>query len=268
MLSKKKLFLFDIDGTLAVGDALFDGSAQLLNDIRRQGGDYYLITNNSTKSIADYQKKFAAWGLDTPPYQFVTAGFIAILFLKEHFPGKKVFVVGTRSFVSDLKNAGIWVTETPDADSACILVGFDNELTYQKTVYANELLFTKPDIPYFATNPDLSCPAPFGFVPDCGAICKMIQCACGREPVFLGKPSGRMARYCIKHAGFSPEETLVVGDRLYTDIACGITAGVDTCALFTGEVQPEDLKNTQFLPTYSFSTVRELRNAWQKHTHS
>lgn len=258
MLKQKKLFLFDIDGTLSLGDTLFDGSRALLEYIDAIGGASYFITNNSTKSGADYVAKFARWGLSVRESQFITAGFLTIRFLKAHFPAQKIFVVGTRSFVSELRAQGLWITEQPDSDTACVLVAFDNELTYQKSADACQLLQLHPALPYFATNPDLRCPVPFGFVPDCGAICEMIACATDRRPQYLGKPSPEVVALCLAASGFRPEETLVVGDRLYTDIACGIAGGVDTCVLFTGEAQPEDLPSTEFPPTYAFATVRDL----------
>lgn len=101
----------------------------------------------------------------------------------------------------------------------------------------------------------------FGAVPDCGAICKMIGCAVGREPLFIGKPNRVMVDLCLGAAGFSPDETLVVGDRLYTDIACGVNAGVDTAVVFTGEAKPEEIPASRWQPTWQFPDVRALLNA-------
>lgn len=119
------------------------------------------------------------------------------------------------------------------------------------------MLLTR-NIDYIATNPDLVCPTTFGFVPDCGAICEMIGHAVKREPLYIGKPNKKIVEMCLKQTGFTKEETLVIGDRLYTDIACGINGGVDTCVLFTGEAQKEDLIDTEFKPTYSFDSIKEL----------
>ena len=146
MLREKKLFLFDIDGTLSLGDTLFDGSRELLAYIERIGGASYFITNNSTKSGADYVRKFAKWDLATTEDQFMTAGYLTIRYLQTHFADKKIFVVGTRSFVTELRAQGLCVTEEPEADAACVLVAFDNELTYQKAEHACELLFSDPNI--------------------------------------------------------------------------------------------------------------------------
>jgi HAD superfamily hydrolase (TIGR01450 family) len=259
-LSHKKLFLFDIDGTLSIGDTLFEGSDALLSYINTIGGKSYFITNNSTKSAHDYVRKFRdCFHLHTTENQFVSSGFMTIRFMQEHYPQEKIYCLGTRSFVNELRKQRLCITETPDKDIACILVAYDDELTYEKLVNTCRVL-TEYQVPYYATNPDLCCPAEFGFIPDCGSICQMLESSCGRTPIYLGKPNPEVVEVCLADSGFSRQETLVVGDRLYTDIACGINAGVDTCVLFTGEAVPEDLDSTSYPLTYAFTNVRELLN--------
>lgn len=257
-LQKKKLFLFDIDGTLAVGDTLYEGSAQLLRHIDNIGGKSYFITNNSTRSGQDYVAKFRqAFGLETTEDQFITSGYMTIRFLTEHFAGKKIFVLGTASFVAELRKNDLEITETAEEEIACVVAAYDSELNYEKLVQICKVLSTT-DVPFYATNPDLCCPIDFGFIPDCGAICNMITASTGRQPIYLGKPNREVVDLCLSLSGFSQEETLVVGDRLYTDIACGINGGVDTCVVFTGEAKPEDMKDTAYPATYCFNNIKEL----------
>ncbi len=260
-LQNKKLFLFDIDGTLAIGDTLYEGSAALLSYIDRIGGKAYYITNNSTKSSADYVAKFrTAFGLETSEEQFVTSGYMTLKFLQENYADKKIFVLGTASFVQELRKAGLDITEKCEKDIECVVAAYDSELNYSKLTEISRVLFTV-DAPFYATNPDLRCPIDFGFVPDCGAICGMITATTGRAPTYLGKPSPSVVELCLERSGFTREETLVVGDRLYTDIACGINGEVDTCVVFTGEAQPGDMKDTPYPATYEFTDIQELFKA-------
>ncbi|MCI6677410.1 MAG: HAD-IIA family hydrolase [Clostridiales bacterium] len=256
-LKQKKLFLFDIDGTIAMDQKLFDGTKELLEYICSIGGKAIYITNNSTKSREDYIKKFAKWNIKTEQSDFITASYATCLYLDKHHRHDKIYVVGTNSFVKELSSWGFDVTTKLQGRIQVVLVGFDNELTYQKLEDAC-LLLTDPNIVYLATNPDLCCPTTFGSVPDCGAICTMLSCAVKRMPQFLGKPNPIIADISMKQTGFSKEQTIVVGDRLYTDIAVGINAGVDTAVVFTGEAKKEDCEQTEYAPTWQFDTIRQL----------
>ena len=265
MLKNKRLFLFDIDGTIATGNKLYEGTKKLLELIEKVGGKSIYITNNSTKSTADYVKKFEGWNLRTEEWQFVTSGFIAAQYLKENFAGKKIFVMGTASFIQNLREQGLIVTEYVEEGIACVLVGYDSELTYEKLERVCEILSTE-NIHYLATNPDLCCPAPFGFIPDCGSISQMIENSTGKSPKYLGKPAREVVDYCLELTKFSAEETIVIGDRLYTDIACGIAAGVETCVVYTGEATREDVENTKFVPNYEFDTIEDFFEQFKKET--
>ena len=145
-------------------------------------------------------------------------------------------------------------------DIALVVVAYDSELNYEKLIKVSQVFFEK-DVPFYATNPDLRCPIDFGFIPDCGAICDMITATTDKKPIYLGKPNKDVVERCLLDSGFSKEETIVVGDRLYTDIACGINAGVDTCVLFTGEAKKEDMSDTPYKATYEFEDVRTFLEA-------
>ena len=121
-------------------------------------------------------------------------------------------------------------------------------------------------IDYFATNPDWVCPTDFGYVPDCGSMCQMIEIATGKKPYFIGKPQPDMALLSMKKTGFKPEETLVVGDRLYTDIACGVNANIDTCFVLSGEGTMEDLQKYNVKPTYILDNIEELLRRFRDET--
>ena len=172
---------------------------------------------------------------------------------------KLIYIMGTRSFINQMKASGFNVTTDESEDVEVILCGFDRELMYKKLEDVCRMLSDKDrNIDYFATNPDWVCPTDFGFVPDCGSMCQMIEIATGRKPYFIGKPQPDMALLSVKKTGFSPEEALIVGDRLYTDIACGVNANIDTCFVLSGEGTMEDLKKYDVKPTYILENIKEL----------
>lgn len=258
-LKQKKLFLFDMDGTIYEEERLFDGALDLLNTIRRSGGRYVFITNNSSKSVDDYLAKVRRMGIQADEENFFTSAQAAVLLLKERHPGQTVYCQGTVSLLQELQNAGIAVTNHVSDDAGVILVGFDTELTSEKLRNTCEMLTR--DLPYYATNPDLACPVSFGFIPDCGSICMMLENASGKKPVYIGKPQSTMVDIVRQKYGYSREETLVIGDRLYTDIATGIHAGVDTVCVLTGEATVPAIQQGDFPPTYTFPSVWELWEA-------
>ena len=255
MFSEKKLFLFDIDGTVALGDVLLPGAAEFFQEIKERGGQFVFITNNSTKSIADYIKKFRQMGVSTDPQNFVTASTASASWLRKHAAGKTIYTLGTRSLIRELEGHGIRVTTNPDTqDISFVLVAYDSELTYKKLTDTCRILQTRP-VTFLATNPDLVCPVPFGYVPDCGSICQMITNATGQVPHYIGKPSTDMVDIALRENPFSKEETVIVGDRFYTDIACGNASGVETVLVLTGEAKKTDTMINTYTPTYIFDSI-------------
>lgn len=255
---KKRLFLLDIDGTICRGDALLPGAGVFLQRIRRSGGQFVFITNNATRSTAEYIRFFRSLGVDTDERNYLTAAHATIRYLQDRYAGQTIYALATDSFVKECRQNGLRLTTNAhDKTIACVLVSYDNALTYDK-IKDVCLLLTTRKVDYIATNPDLVCPVDFGFLPDCGAICNMIETATHRKPKFLGKPEPAMVLYALQAAGCPKEAALVVGDRLYTDIACGRRAGVDTALVLTGEATRADAAASADHPTYCFPSVAEL----------
>ena len=247
MLKNHKLFLFDMDGTLYLGDRLYDFTKELLSEIRRTGGKYLFMTNNSSKSVADYVKKLEKMGISATRDDFMTSSQATAYYLKKHHAGKKLYVCGTKSLIAELESEG-FVTTTDLNETECVIMGFDTELTFQKLWDVSKILLTKKDIPYIATNPDLVCPTEFGSVPDCGSVCIGIKNATGREPVVIGKPSALMPELAMAKLGYTKEETTVVGDRIYTDIKSGLNAGANTILVLSGESTLQTLEESPDKP--------------------
>ena len=256
ILASKKLFLFDMDGTLYLGDRLFDFTIPLLAEIRRTGGKYLFMTNNSSKSVADYIKKLEKLGISSAREDFITSSQATAYYLHKHHEGQRLYVCGTESLKEELRGEGFTVTEKVE-ETDCIVMGFDTELTFQKLHDVSYLLLTR-ELPYIATNPDLVCPTEFGSVPDCGSVCGMIFNATGKRPVVIGKPSPLMPQLAMDRLGYSKEETCVVGDRIYTDVKSGLNAGVTGILVMSGETTPEILAQSEDKPHLVLESAKEI----------
>ena len=255
-----KLYLFDMDGTLYLGDRLYPFTIELLRKIREAGGRYLFMTNNSSKSVADYVKKLASMGIEATREDFITSSQATAYYLHKYHEGQILYVCGTRSLKEELRSEGFVVTESAE-EAQCIVMGFDTELTFQKLEDVSKLLLTRKELPYIATNPDLVCPTEFGSVPDCGSVCEMIFNATGRRPIVIGKPGALMPQLAMERAGFSKEETAVVGDRIYTDIKAGLNAGVTGILVMSGETTPQILEASEDQPHLVLQDCGEILTA-------
>ena len=247
ILKGLKLYLFDMDGTLYLGDRLYSFTQELLQTIRQKGGTYLFMTNNSSKSVVDYIKKLDRLGISATKEDFITSSQATAYYLQKHHKGQTLYVCGTNSLKQELMDNGFAVTEELDKVE-CIVMGFDTELTFQKLHDVSYLLLTKPELPYIATNPDLVCPTEFGSVPDCGSVCGMIYNATGKKPVVIGKPSALMPQLAMERLGYGKEETCVVGDRIYTDIKSGLNAGITGILVMSGETTYDILEASEEKP--------------------
>ena len=257
-LKNKKFFLLDMDGTIYLDNDLFDGTLDFLSAIKSAGGRYLFVTNNSSKSTDAYVQKLAKIGIEACEDDFLTSTDATCLYLKR-YEGKKFYVSGTRSFASQLRASGVITTTDIEDDIFGIVMGNDTELTFKKLDDVSRLL-TERNLVYIATNPDWVCPTSYGYVPDCGSVAEMIKRATGKSPVFIGKPKPEMLVLAMEKFGYLKEETLMVGDRVYTDIASGYNAGVDTVLVLSGEGTEEDARTSETKPTYIMNDIRELYN--------
>ena len=254
-LSEKKFFLLDMDGTLYLDEELFDGTIDFLARVKEMGGRYLFVTNNSSKSTEVYVNKLKKLGIEASEEDFLTSTDATILYLQNKFPGRKFYSFGTESFTRQLCEAGIKVTTELSDDIFGIVMGNDNELTFKKLEDACKLLLR--DVAYIATNPDWVCPTSFGYVPDCGSVAEMLWRATGKRPHFIGKPRPEMLTLAMDKFGYSKEESVMIGDRVYTDIASGYNAGIDTIFVLSGEGVVADA-DCETKPTYIINNIREV----------
>ena len=243
-----KLFLFDMDGTLYLGDRLFDFTIELLEKIKATGGRYMFMTNNSSKSVKAYIEKLAKLGISATEEDFITSSQATAYYLQNHHADKKLYVCGTESLKTELRSHGFTITENLE-EVECIVMGFDTELTFKKLHDVSFMLCTR-ELPYIATNPDYVCPTEFGSVPDCGSVCDMIYNATGKRPVVIGKPEALMPQLAMERTGYTKAQTVVIGDRIYTDIKSGINAGTVTVLVMSGETTKEILDASPEKPDF------------------
>lgn len=254
-----RLFLFDMDGTLYIGDRLFDFTKELLEKIRQNGADYLFMTNNSSKSVSAYIEKLKKLGIDAVKEDFITSSQATAYYLKKHHPSAALYVCGTRSLKEELESQGFTVTQRLDEVDA-VVMGFDTELTFRKLEDVCKLLLSR-DLPYIATNPDYVCPTEYGSVPDCGSVCDMIYNATKKRPVVIGKPQALMPQLAMEKMRAEKNQTAVVGDRIYTDIKSGINAGCVTMLVMSGETTQEILNESSDKPDIVLRSGQEILNA-------
>lgn len=262
-LLNKKMFLFDMDGTIYEEDRIFDGTIDLLNLIKERGGRYIFITNNSSKSVVDYIDKVAKMGIKATEEDFFTSSQATALFFKKKYPNDLIYCQGTRSLIAELRSKGLNVTEKQEDGIKVVLTGFDTELNFEKLRNTCQIL-TERDVDYYATNPDLVCPVSFGFVPDNGSVAIMIKNATGKYPTFIGKPETMMVDICCEKFGVSKDDAVIIGDRLYTDIQTGINAKMANICVLTGEATLKDIEEGDIKPMYVFESVRVLHDLLAK----
>jgi len=247
-----------MDGTIYLGNQLFDGTREFLNYVKKIGGRAVFLTNNSSKGVSAYVEHLKRLGISSTEEDFLTSVHATVDYLKAHYTDPLIYAFGTETFRNQLAQSGFRVTDSYCEQVDVLVCGFDTELTFQKLQDACKLLLRGVD--FIATNPDWVCPTEWGSVPDCGSVCEMLTRATGAKPIFIGKPAPAMAESALRKYGFSKQEALLVGDRIYTDIACGVNAGIDTCFVLSGEGVPEDVERFRVKPTVTLANIRELLN--------
>ena len=249
-----ELFLFDMDGTLYLGDEVYPGAIALMEDLPRLGKRYIYLTNNSSRAGTDYVTRLRRLGFPCESENVFTSGMATGLYLNQHHPGARVYLVGTAAFRRELLSYGVTLVEE-GAD--VVVVGFDTELVYEKLERACH--FLRRGAAFIAANPDWVCPMPHDEVlPDCGSICALLTAATGREPTYIGKPNRNMIDVISRMTGIPNEKICAVGDRLYTDIAVAQNAGARSGLVLSGETTAEMAAAAERLPDLILPSVREL----------
>ena len=254
MFEKIKCFILDMDGTIYLGNELFPFTKDFLKKVEETGREYYFFTNNSSKSQQAYIEKLDKLGIPIQKEQMMISSHVIIKYLKDHYDGKSIYVVGTPSLIQEFQYFDMnLVEEDPDI----VVLGFDTTLTYEKLEKACH--YIRNGCVYFGINPDWNCPMEGGkFIPDCGSMAKLIEASTGKFPDFFGKPSKYTLNYIIQETGYQPEEIAIVGDRLYTDIAVADQSDVTSILVLSGESTRKDVEASDVKPDVILEDLSEI----------
>ena len=261
-LINTRLFLLDMDGTLYLGDDVFDGAVDFIHSISETGRSYIYLTNNSSRAGVDYITRLRRLGFPCEAENVFTSGMATGEFLNQNYPGAKVYLAGTKAFYRELQSYGIDLVNDEnghtDVDTVDVVVqGFDTELVYEKLDLACH--FLRRGAKFIAANPDWVCPMPADEVlPDCGSICALLTAASGVKPEYIGKPNRNMIDVVSKMTGVPNENICAVGDRLYTDIAVAANAGSVSVCVLSGESSEQDIAESEVKPDYVLKDVAEI----------
>ena len=222
----KKLYVFDMDGTIYLGENAFPFAVSYIKKLRRQGRRVLFFTNNASKSPEFYIKRLTRMGFEPRQDELLTSGDVTVRFLKEKRAGKSVY--------------------------------FDTELTYEKLERACTLI--RGGAEYLCTHPDFNCPTETGFIPDSGAIAAAITASTGVKPRFFGKPYADTAEMIFSYTGIEAKDACIFGDRLYTDIALGKNSGMTAVLVLSGETKKSELDglSPEQMPDIVLDSIKDL----------
>lgn len=257
-ISDKKLYIFDMDGTIYLGDNVFNFAIRFINNLRSAGKRVLFFTNNASHSDDFYIENLTKLGFSPSREEIMTSGDVTKVFLHRKRPGKSVYLVGTDDLVNDFKKDGIKLVDGNSESADIVITSFDTTLTYKKLNDACRLVRNGSE--YLSTHPDFNCPTETGFIPDSGAIAAFVTASTGKIPTYFGKPYIETLEMICEHTGIAKEDMCIFGDRLYTDIALGVRNGVMSILVLTGETTAEDVKNAdkKDRPNYVFDSLDDV----------
>ena len=234
-LQSKKLFVFDMDGTIYLGGKVFPFAVDLINRLREKGYRVLFFTNNASHNPDFYYDKLTRMGFSPAREEILTAGDVTIAFLKRHRTGMPCYLVGTPELTEQFEREGLSLSE----EAPIVVTSFDTTLTYEKLDTACRLVRNGAE--YLSTHPDFNCPTEDGFIPDSGAIAAFVTASTAVTPTYFGKPYRTAVEMMGEITGVSLSDMVIFGDRLYTDIALGKRNGVTAVLVLTGETSETDV---------------------------
>ena len=249
-----KGFIFDLDGTVYLGERLLPGAERVIRLLREAGRKVVFLSNKPLYTREDYAAKLTRLGIPTEPAEVVNSTFVLIRYLEKIAPGAKVFVMGELPFVAEMARAGFRLTENPD-EIEYVVAAFDRTFDYRKYNIAFQAI--KKGAHFIATNPDRTCPVEGGELPDCAGIIAALEAVTLKKvEVIVGKPSPITVEVALEVMGLEAEDCLLIGDRLETDIRMGKESGMKTALVLTGVTDRKTLEASPVRPDYVFDEHR------------
>jgi NagD protein len=251
--SNVKNYLIDMDGVLISGKTLIPGAEAFLERLNTRGARYLVLTNNPLYTPKDLAHRLQSMGLDIPAELIFTSAMATASFLDKQRPNGTAFVIGESGLTSALHDVGYIITEhQPDY----VVLGETHAYSLEGLTRAIRLILSGSR--FVATNPDPSGPSDAGIVPACGAVAALIEKVTGVSPFFVGKPNPLMVRTALNYLGLHSENTVIVGDRMDTDIIGGVQNGMESILVLTGVTRPEEISRYPYIPTHVYESVAEI----------
>lgn len=249
-------YVFDLDGTVYLGDALLPGAGEAILTLRTAGKRTVFLSNNPSKTRDEYAAKLNRLGLPTPPSDVINSSLVMTDYLRQVMPGATLFVVGESSLIGELEAAGFRMSEDPMAIQA-VIASFDRTFTYHKLQVAFDAI--NAGARFFATNGDRYCPVPGGGQPDAAAMIAAIEaCTNSRVEAIVGKPSLIMAETVLSLLGLPAKRCMMIGDRLETDVLMGLEAGMAATLTLTGATSEAAAAESSIRPDYIIRGLADL----------
>ncbi len=252
-LKNKRGFVCDMDGVIYHGSRLLEGSKGFVDWLTTQGKRYLFLTNSSARSPRELHQRLLHMGIEVGEDHFITSAMATAHFIASQYPGGRVYAIGDSGLYQALYEAGLSIDESnPDY----VVVGETRSYNYEKIEIAIQLVLGGAKL--IGTNPDLTGPTDKGIAPACRALIAPIEMSTGRQAYFIGKPNPLIMRHALQLLGCQREETIIIGDRMDTDIVAGIESGIDTALVLSGITRESDLQHYAYKPHYILKDVSEI----------
>ena len=252
-LWEKKGFICDMDGVIYHGNKVLPGVHEFIHWLEANDKNYIFLTNSSERSPRELRQKLARMGLDVDESHFYTSALATASFLASQCPGGSVYVIGEPGLVYALYEAGFSMN---DVNPDYVVVGETSTYSYEKILKAVQLVRNGAKL--IGTNPDMTGPIENGIAPATRALIAPIELTCGKNAYFVGKPNPLMMRHALKKLGTHRSDTVIVGDRMDTDIIAGIETEIETVLVLSGVTSKEDLSQYPYQPSYVLGGVGEI----------